>query len=236
MGFESRNFLVLGANTGVGKLIAEQLTEKGATVYGTSRSGDDMPDNVKSIALDVNKLDDQLEQLPDTLHGVAYAVGTITLKPFQALSPETFLEDYQINVLGAIKVLQKVYKRLMKADSASVVLYSTVAAKVGLNFHTSIASAKAAVEGLARSLACEWAPRNIRVNCIAPSLTDTPLAENLLSSEDKREAGKKRHPIGRYGKPEDISSATLFLLSDQNSWITGQVLSLDGGLSTLRPI
>ncbi|MFA0964625.1 SDR family NAD(P)-dependent oxidoreductase [Roseivirga sp. BDSF3-8] len=236
MGFNSQNFLILGANSGIGELIASQLIDKGATVYGTSRSGNDLPDGVNSIALDVNDLDDQLNDLPDQLHGVVYAIGTITLKPFQALSSEQFLEDYTINVLGAVKVLQKVYKKLVKAENASIVLFSTVAAKVGLNFHTSIASAKSAIEGLARSLACEWAQKNIRVNCIAPSLTDTPLAENLLNSEDKREAGKKRHPIGRYGKPEDIASASMFLLSDENTWITGQVLSLDGGLSTLRPI
>jgi NAD(P)-dependent dehydrogenase (short-subunit alcohol dehydrogenase family) len=105
---------------------------------------------------------------------------------------------------------------------------------VGLGFHSSISSAKGAVEGLAKSLAAEWAPNKIRVNVVAPSLTDTPLASALLGNEDKKEASNKRHPLGRYGQPEDIAGAAVFLLSTDASWMTGQVLHLDGGMSSVK--
>ena len=117
-----------------------------------------------------------------------------------------------------------------------MVLYSTVAVQLGLNYHTSVATAKGALEGLGRSLAAELASKQVRVNLIAPSLTDTPLAKNLLGTDDKQEASRQRHPIGRYGEADDIARATVFLLSDDSSWITGQVLHVDGGLSTLRPL
>ncbi len=125
-------------------------------------------------------------------------------------------------------------KNLKKSDQASVVLYSTVAVQTGMGFHSGIASAKGAIEGLVRSVAAEWAPNNIRVNAVAPSLTDTPLAQQLLSTEDKRSASDKRHPLGRIGKPEDIAEATMYLLSDRSSWITGQILPVDGGMSSLK--
>ena len=136
--------------------------------------------------------------------------------------------------MGAVKVLQASMKALKKSDSPSVVMFSTVAVQTGMGFHAGIAAAKGAVEGLTRSLAAEWAPSKIRVNAIAPSLTDTPLANVLLSSDDKKEASNKRHPIGRYGTPEDIANAAVFLLSEESSWMTGQILHLDGGMSNLK--
>jgi NAD(P)-dependent dehydrogenase (short-subunit alcohol dehydrogenase family) len=165
---------------------------------------------------------------------LVYCPGTINLKPFHRFSIEDFQKDYEVNVLGAIKVLQACLKGLKKSESASVVLFSTVAVQVGLGFHSSISSAKGAVEGLAKSLAAEWAPNKIRVNVVAPSLTDTPLASALLGNEDKKEASNKRHPLGRYGQPEDIAGAAVFLLSTDASWMTGQVLHLDGGMSSVK--
>ncbi|MCB0643299.1 MAG: SDR family oxidoreductase, partial [Phaeodactylibacter sp.] len=144
-----------------------------------------------------------------------------------------FQQDFEINVLGAVKVLKAARKALVKAGNASVVLYSTVAVGQGMPFHASVAASKGAVEGLARSLAAEWAPK-VRVNCIAPSLTDTPLAAGLLSNAAKREASDKRHPLRRVGQPEDIAAMTTFLLSDKGNWISGQVLGVDGGMATLR--
>jgi NAD(P)-dependent dehydrogenase (short-subunit alcohol dehydrogenase family) len=139
-----------------------------------------------------------------------------------------------VNVLGAVEVLQAVMSRLKKANGASVVLYSTVAVKVGMGFHASIAVAKGAIEGLAKSLAAEWAPANIRVNVVAPSLTDTPLAQNLLATDEKKDAAGKRHPIARVGTAADMAAASLFLLSPESSWVTGQVLGVDGGMGSLK--
>ncbi len=113
-------------------------------------------------------------------------------------------------------------------------MFSTVAVQLGLNFHTAVAMAKGAVEGLGRALAAELANKNVRVNVVAPSLTDTPLADNLLSTDEKKEASNKRHPLGRYGKPDDIAQAVVYLLSDNSSWVTGQVFHIDGGLSSVK--
>jgi NAD(P)-dependent dehydrogenase (short-subunit alcohol dehydrogenase family) len=168
------------------------------------------------------------------LDGVAYCPGSINLKPFRSLKSDAFLDDFQINVLGAVKVLQASQKALQKAaEPSSVVLFSTVAVAQGMPYHASVAAAKGAVEGLTKSLAAEWAP-STRVNCIAPSLTDTPMAARLLNSDEKKSAAAARHPLRKIGKAEDIAALASFLLSSQSSWMTGQVIGLDGGLSSLR--
>ncbi len=225
---KSKNIVIIGGNSGIGEVILEKLTEMGARVYNYSRSteGDHQ--------LDVSEDFEIIPNLPEVIDGLVYCPGTINLKPFHRFTIEDFQNDYNVNVLGAVRVLQACMKGLKKSDSAAVVLFSTVAVGVGLGFHSSISSAKGAVEGLAKSLAAEWAPNKIRVNVVAPSLTDTPLAGQLLGTEDKKEASNKRHPLGRYGQPEDIASAAIYLLSDNASWMTGQVLHLDGGLSSLR--
>jgi NAD(P)-dependent dehydrogenase (short-subunit alcohol dehydrogenase family) len=165
---------------------------------------------------------------------LVYCPGSINLKPFHRFEIEDFRNDYEINVLGAVKVLQACLKPLKKSGSASVVLFSTVAVQVGLGFHASIASAKGAVEGLVKTLAAEWALSGIRVNAVAPSLTDTPLASQLLASDEKKEASKKRHPMGRYGSPDDIAGTVYYLLSEDSTWMTGQILHVDGGLSSVK--
>ena len=149
---------------------------------------------------------------------------------------EDFQKDLDINLLGLVKVAQACLPRLKKSDAAAIVTYSTVAVRQGMGFHASVAAAKGAVEGLTRSLAAELAPQNIRVNCIAPSLTDTPLAEKLLSSPEKREASAKRHPIRKLGRAQDLAAAALYLISPAASWTTGQVLHIDGGLSAIKPL
>jgi 3-oxoacyl-[acyl-carrier protein] reductase len=234
--FTGKNILVVGGSAGIGWQIVQQLLAQGASVWSISRRAITSQQNFTPIVMDITQDLSQLEaQLPSVLHGIVYCVGSINLKPFNRLQEKDFLADYQLNVLGAVKVLQSGLKSLKAAQGASVVLFSSVAVSVGFGFHASIAAAKGAVEGLARSLAAEWATSKIRVNTIAPSLTDTPLAANLLGNEEKREASARRHPLGRVGTPEEMASSALFLLSDASAWMTGQVLHIDGGLSSIKP-
>ncbi len=174
-----------------------------------------------------------LSFLPDTIHGLAYCPGSISLKPFARIKPEDFAKDYQLQVLGAVKVLQAALPALKNAEQASVVLFSTVAVQSGFNFHTLVSSSKGAIEGLTRALAAELAPK-VRVNAIAPSITDTPLASSLLSTEEKRQANAQRHPLRKVGTPEDIANLAEFLLSPKSGWITGQIIHADGGMSSLK--
>lgn len=232
----NKNYLIVGASSGVGKSLAEKLVAQGANVYTASRHSGDTP-SVSHLFFDAQNNDFQsFASLPDTLHGVAYCPGSINLKPFHRLSLADFQQDLNINLLGAVGVLQAVLPKLKRAETASVVLFSTVAVQTGMGFHASIAAAKGAVEGLTRALAAEWAMQRIRVNTIAPSLTDTPLAKNLLSTDEKKEASNRRHPIGRYGMPEDIAAMAAFLMGDESSWITGQIFGVDGGLGSIRSV
>lgn len=227
---------MVGGSAGIGLEVTRRLIERGHHVTVISRQRDELPDldSLRHIALDVTREDIPPTSLPDRLDGLVYTPGTINLKPFQRLSQEDFESDFRVNVLGAVRSLQACLKPLKRANhGGSVVLFSTVAVRQGMPFHASVASAKGAVEGLTRSLAAELAP-SVRVNAIAPSLTDTRLAAQLLSSEDKREASAARHPLRRVGTPSDIAAMALFLLEDSGAWITGQVLGVDGGLSALK--
>lgn len=236
MNFEGKNILVVGGSSGIGLSLLKVLLLNGATVYNISRTTNaDWPEGVRHLSLDIlGDISTMANFLPEQLHGIVYSVGSINLKPFNRLTEDDFINDYRINVLGAVKVIQQSVKALKASQSASVVLFSSVAARSGMSFHTSIAAAKGAVEGMALSLAAELAPNHIRVNVVAPSLTDTPLSQNLLNTTERKEASSKRHPLGRYGLPEDISSAIAFLLADESSWLTGQVIGIDGGLGKLK--
>ncbi|GAA5031088.1 oxidoreductase [Marivirga lumbricoides] len=236
MSFKNKNILIIGASSGIGLSLAKDLQTKEANLYLASRKKPELSGDFNYIELDVTDFDGELDSLPEEIHGLVYCPGTINLKPFQRLKEEDFLSDFKINALGAVKVVQKVLKNLKAAKGSSIVLFSTVAVNTGLSFHASIASAKGALQAIGLSMAAELAPSKIRVNVVAPSLTATPLANNLLSSEEKKDASNKRHPIGRYGKPEDISNAAAFLLNPENSWITGQVLGVDGGMEKVRNI
>ncbi len=236
MNFNGKNILIVGASSGVGYDLASKLLGMGATVFSASRR---QPEGlaVQHFPLDVLHFQgNELDGLPDTLHGVAYCPGSITLKPFQRLTASDFEADFAVNVLGAVQAIQAVTRQLKKSGSASIVLFSTVAVQTGMGFHASIAAAKGAVEGLTRSLAAEFAPANIRCNAIAPSLTDTPLAAQLLADDKKREASAKRHPLNRVGSPNDLSSLAAFLLSEDASWLTGQIIGADGGMSSVRTL
>lgn len=232
-----KNILIVGASSGIGSAVADILRGQGANVYSASRHQGDASSVVLHIPFDAQQPDYQgFTQLPDVMHGVVYCPGSINLKPFGRLSADDFKNDFQINVLGAVGVLQAVLPKLKRAEGASVVLFSTVAVQTGMGFHASIAASKGAIEGLTRSLAAEWAANKIRVNAVAPSLTDTPLAEKLLSTDEKREASNRRHPLGRFGTATDVANAAVFLLSNTSSWVTGQIMGVDGGLGSLRNV
>ena len=217
------NHLIIGGNSGIGKAVVDLLGESDCVIF--SRTGDGKNANHHQI----NVLTDNLPDLPQ-LKTIVYCPGTIQLKPFHRFSEEDFLNDLQTNVIGAIKVLQ-FYQKTLKSNNGNVVLFSSIAISQGMGFHSSIAVSKGAIEGLMKSLAAEWAPF-VRVNCIAPSLTDTPLAQDLLNTEQKREGANNRHPLKRIGTPIDIAQGVKFLI--ENTWITGQIIHIDGGLSSLR--
>ena len=233
---QGKNILIVGASSGIGAALAELLNLKGANVYSASRHEGDTP-SVLHLDFDAKAPDYQVfAQLPDQIHGFVYAPGTINLKPFGRLSQADFQNDFQINVLAAIGVLQAILPKLKRAEGASMVFFSTVAVQTGMGFHSSVAVSKGAIEGLTRSLAAEFALQKIRVNCVAPSLTDTPLAKQLLATDDKKEASNRRHPMGRYGTPQDVANAAAFLLGDESSWVTGQILGIDGGMGSLKMV
>lgn len=226
-----KQFLVVGGTSGIGLVVTLGLINQGHGVHVWART----PTQIQGAAVCENDAIASLDvsSLPERLDGVVYCPGSINLKPFHRLTAEDFAHDWQVNVMGAVNCLQAVLPHLKKAERASVVLFSTVAVGVGMPFHASIASAKGAVEGLTRSLAAEWAPK-IRVNAIAPSLTQTPLAQKLLATEEKVEAAAKRHPLQQIGSPEDLAAMVSFLLGDESKWMTGQILHIDGGLSSVK--
>lgn len=234
--FTGKNILIIGGSSGIGRTLVSGLSAEGATLYNLSRtSNEHWPPGIEHLPFNVlADTSPAVGFLPEKLHGLVYLPGSINLKPFNRLTNDDFITDYQINVLGAIKVLQHSLPALKRSGSASVVLMSSVAAIAGMSFHASISAAKGAINGLTLSLAAELAPHKIRVNAIAPSLTDTPLATQLLGSVEKREAAAIRHPLGRFGSAEDIAGSILFLLSDQSSWLTGQIIGVDGGMGNLR--
>ena len=228
------NYLVVGASSGMGKAIAAQLVNEGHQVFATYHAHPiEAAANLSSHALNV--MDEVLDFsfLPATLDGLVYCPGAISLRPFARIQATDFTQDFSLQVVGAIKTIQAALPALKLAGNASIVLFSTVAAQLGLNFHTQVAVSKGAIEGLTKALSAELAP-SIRVNCIAPSLTDTPLAASLLNSEQKVEANAQRHPLKRVGTAQDMSEMTCFLLSAKSSWITGQILHVDGGMSAIK--
>ena len=229
-----RNILVVGGSSGVGREIVRALSACGDHILAASRNEGDTT-GLAGVSWQRYDASDRtaLLELPESLDGLVYCPGTIQLKPFGRLSDDDFLAEMEVNFLGAVRAIRLAHAALRKSDSASIVLFSTVAVGTGLPYHAGIASAKGALEGLARTLAAEFAPK-IRVNCLALSLTDTPLPASLLASEEKRRASAERHPLKRIGDAGEVAKAAVFLLGSDSGFMTGQILKLDGGLSTLK--
>ena len=227
-----KNILLIGGSYGIGLAIAKELQFEN-NVYIASRSNENLA-NVKAthIAFDATTDTIDTSKLQNVIDGLVYCPGSINLRPIKGLKPEAFETDLQINFLSLVKVIQSVLPNLLASEQASIVAFSSVAATMGMPFHTSVAASKGAIEGFAKALAAEYAPK-IRVNVIAPSLTDTPLADKFLNNETKQEKSAERHPLKRFGKPEDSAQMASFLLSDKSSWISGQIFHVDGEMSTL---
>jgi NAD(P)-dependent dehydrogenase (short-subunit alcohol dehydrogenase family) len=232
---EIKNILIIGGSSGIGNHLAHLITDK-YRVYATYNKNIPIPpenDRLSFHSCNVTDKVTDFSYLPELLHGIVYCPGSIHLKPFARIEPEEFINDYRVNVTGAVTIIQEVLPKLKASRNASVILFSTVAVQHGFNFHSLVAASKGAVEGLARALAAELAPF-IRVNCIAPSITETPLSAALLNTDAKIEANASRHPLKRIGKPGDIAHMASFLLSEESSWMTGQILAVDGGMSSIK--
>jgi NAD(P)-dependent dehydrogenase (short-subunit alcohol dehydrogenase family) len=227
-----KNILLIGGSTGIGYELSQKLKEDNNIFISTRNQDKFNHPNIKTNELDLDK-EFETDWLPEHLDGFIYLPGTINLRPFKGLKPSVFIEDFNINVMGCIKILQKVLPKIQAAENPSIVMFSTVAVKIGMPFHSSVSSSKGAIEGLTRSLAAEFAPK-IRVNAIAPSILDTPLAEKFLNSETKLENSRNRHPMKEIGSPKDISEVVKFLLEDNSKWMTGQIIPFDGGMSSVK--
>ena len=230
-----KNIVIIGCGQGIGFATAKALSEDHHVIGISKTENADIKDlNIEFHLMDI--LSGNLDEIafPEVVDGLMYAPGSINLKPFNRLSADDFKNDFEINVLGAVKIIQKLLPHLKKSESASVLLFSTVAAKLGMPFHASVSASKSAVEGLTKSLVAELSAQRIRVNAIAPSLTDTHLASQLLSTPEKREASGKRHPLQRVGNAEEMAHMAAFLLSEKSSWITGQIISVDGGMGSVK--
>ncbi len=231
----SQTCLIIGGNSGISESLVSLLSAGDTDLSLASRErGESLPLSAEWQEFDATDSSAKLD-IPEVLDGLVYCPGSITLKPFGRLSEDDFRNEWELNFLGAVRVIQQALPALKKSNSASIVLYSTVAVQLGMPYHASIAAAKGAVEGLTRSLAAELAPK-IRVNAIAPSLTDTPLAQAFLSSDEKRKAAEQRHPLQQVGKPEDMAELTRFLLSQQSQFVTGQIMRPDGGISSVKTL
>ena len=225
-----KTIAIIGGSSGIGKSLVNIEKDRNKVVMIQRNASGIISDNVTEYLVDVLN-----EELPDleSLDTLVYCPGSINLKPFSRLTEEDFKNDYEINVLGAIRVLQKYLPLLKKGTSPSVLLFSTVAVKMGMPFHASISAAKGAVEGLMKSLAAEYAPK-IRFNAIAPTLTNTGLAEKILRNDKLKDLSADRHPLKRYLEPDEVAEMASFIISDKGSALSGQIIEMDCGIVNLK--
>jgi len=227
-----KNILLIGGSYGIGSSLSKILVDNNNVIVASRTEPEFKHNNIKYVKFDAKTDLLNINELPTTIDGFVYLPGSINLRPFKGLSLESFQEDLDINVLSLIRVLKTILPNLSNSINASIVFLSTVAVSKGMPFHSSVALSKGAIEGLAKSLAAEFAPK-IRVNVIAPSIVDTPLANRFLNNEIKVQKSSEKHPLNRIGNKDDISEMINFLLSEKSTWITGQIISVDGGLSTI---
>ena len=225
-----RKIIIIGGSKGIGKAITESLLTTHQIINISRSTPEIQHENLTHYNCDV--LVDELPEI-DQADGLIYCPGSINLKPFNRLSIADFKTDFEINVIGAVKSIQTYTKTLLQSDSASVVLFSTVATKLGMPFHASVATAKSAVEGLTKSVAADLAPK-IRVNAIAPTITDTELAAKFLRNERMIESTIQRHPLKKYLEPSEVAAMAEYLLSDVSKSISGQIFNLDCGIVSLK--
>jgi 3-oxoacyl-[acyl-carrier protein] reductase len=225
-----RKIVVVGGSKGIGQAIVNSLIEENLVV-NISRSAPLQPHaNLTHYNCDI--LTDELPEI-EAVDTLIYCPGSINLKPISRLKLDDFREDFEINVIGAVKAVQKYLPKLKNGNSPSILLFSTVAAKLGMPYHASIAASKSAVEGLAKSLGAELAP-NIRVNVVAPTVTETDLAAKLLRNEKMIENITDRHPLKKFLKPHEVADLATFLISEKASSISGQVFELDCGIVSFK--
>lgn len=226
-----KNILLIGGSYGIGQSIITTLKDT-HYLFVASRTNENLHHkNITHIPFDVTVDELDVDILPEKLDGFVYCPGSINLKPFKMMSLETIKDDMELNFFALVKVMKHIVARMN--EQSSIIFFSTIAVGTGMPYHTSVAASKGAIEGFAKSLAAEYAPK-IRVNVIAPSLVDTPLAKRLLNNDKKRVLMNERHPLNRIGNAEDIAETAIFLLSDKSAWMTGQIIGVDGGLSTLN--
>lgn len=229
-----KNYVIIGGSSGIGLELVNQLEKDGNNIIATYHTHPiQSRKNVNYVPLNVKTDLLNMDYLPEVLHGLAYCPGSINLKPFHRFKEEQFIDDFKLQVTGAVKIIQQVLPRLKASGNAAIVLFSTIAVQKGFSFHSQVSISKGAIEGLTKALSAEFAP-TIRVNAIAPSLTNTPLAEKLLNTPEKIKFQSNQNPLKRIGEPNDIANLAEFLISPKSLWITGQILHIDGGFSSLK--
>jgi 3-oxoacyl-[acyl-carrier protein] reductase len=225
-----KTIVIIGGSKGIGKAISNTLLDENR-VINISRSQPEFAHlNLTHYNCDI--LTDELPDL-EKVDTLIYCPGSINLKPFERLKIEDFKNDYEINFIGAVKAIQKYLPNLKATENANILLFSTVASKLGMPFHTSVASVKSAIEGLVKSLAAEYAPK-IRINAIAPTVTDTTLAAKLLRNDRQKEQMIERHPLKKYLNPEEVAQMAAFLISDKAASMSGQIFEMDCGITTFK--